>query len=274
MFRNLSTVVSGLLLVGVLALFGVAVFMLLPGRSLSPITGAASQTRSPTEATLQSPRPTALPRPTSAGTPTPELALSYTPVAEPTKDIGPEPLPRQRDPNEPYLVRVAGSRITAVETMTHEAPVIAIGTVLEVQSPRWTTPDGKRPANPWEQKFGIFTPIIIQVDEYLKGGEVRQTTLTLRGAGGQIDADGIFYDNEGQDGIAATSFATGQRVLLFLTHETAVTGLGNMRGVMERYTLTSNGRAANKVRSVPLSQLREEIRQNLPVGTPVVPNPL
>ena len=89
-----------------------------------------------------------------------------TPTADPPK------------PSDPYAV-VLIPEVVAVDPVdaTKASSHIVYGKVIEVLAPRWSTPDGKRPDNPFEQQFAIFTPIRIAVIETLKGAKQENVTI-------------------------------------------------------------------------------------------------
>jgi hypothetical protein len=51
-----------------------------------------------------------------------------------------------------------------VEEVFHGAPLVVSGRVVEVLPAQWTTPDGKRPENPWTTGYHIITPAVIELD--------------------------------------------------------------------------------------------------------------
>jgi len=87
------------------------------------------------------------------------------------------------------------------------ANVIALGTVVEVAPPRWTTPDGTRPANPHTGDETIYSPVVIEVERYLKGERPSQQLGVLE-PGGEIDQDAVSR--------ACFIFNEGDHVVLFL----------------------------------------------------------
>jgi hypothetical protein len=76
-------------------------------------------------------------------------------------------------PEDPYYVLTCGHPISDLNVLTDFAPIIVRGVVTQVGPARWSTPDGTRPPNPHarDTRETIYRPVIVQVDEYLKGAQ-------------------------------------------------------------------------------------------------------
>lgn len=115
------------------------------------------------------------------------------PVDTPTsRPYVPQPTPRAEDPWG--LTIFADGFSPGPKQSAEQADVVVLGTVKKVGPARWDTPDGTRPANPWAQnnKYSIFTPVVLSVEQYLKGtqpgGEV-----TIYAVGGSVGLDHVEY---------------------------------------------------------------------------------
>jgi hypothetical protein len=125
---------------------------------------------------------------------------------EPTPFFSPAPYPPSTDvpasvpgpsvynplPEDPWGGSVCPyfPQNSEINWWTQVADVIALGTVMDVQSPRWTTPDGTRPANPHIVNETIYSPVVIEVEEYLKGEQPTQR-LGVLAHGGKIAQDSL-----------------------------------------------------------------------------------
>ncbi|MBI3978343.1 MAG: hypothetical protein HY331_09175 [Chloroflexi bacterium] len=101
--------------------------------------------------------------------------------------------------------------------------IIAIGTVEEVQAARWSTPDGKRPdframgldrsaIGDWDSGTAIITPVVLHVEEYLKGAQPADR-LILRTYGGRVGQDALGVNWPTMEILRVP----GQRVIVYLT---------------------------------------------------------
>lgn len=149
---------------------------------------------------------------------------------------------------------------------TKQATVVVIGTVQQVLPARWNTPDGGRPANPhsWEskQRDTIYTPVLVQVEAYLKGTQP-QPRVFIFSNGGVVGQDSVTYGGRGN-----RTFREGERVVVFLNErvpstsqgtEPAVDGVPLWNPVSAHYVVASDGLATDGFRAVPLQQLLAEI---------------
>lgn len=164
-------------------------------------------------------------------------------------------------PDEPWGGSLNLYRISDVQASIQRAEVIFIGTVLEVGPARWTTVDGKRPANPHspENKDTIFRPVRVIAETHLKGIH-KQTEFVLMAYGGVVGKDALEW--AGDD---LQSFTPNERVLVFLSNPpqlsqyVASTKLALWK-LDDKFTLTSDGMAFNTYKKMPLDQLLAEIQ--------------
>jgi hypothetical protein len=178
---------------------------------------------------------------------------------EPTPEFSPTPLPTPR-PSDPLTASLFAERESVVSLSTDNATLIITGTVTKVYSARWTTPDGSRPANPWDSSEGyqIYTPVMVMIDEALKGSEQPGTELLIYGYGGQVGQDSLVW--AGDD---LYDFQEGDRVVLFLfrsdVSRPANSTTLDLWDVYDRFTITNDGRAVNSSHNVALQDLLDEI---------------
>lgn len=170
-------------------------------------------------------------------------------------------------PEDPLHVSACAQRETHIEVVMDYSPIIVRGTITQVPPPRWSTPDGRRPANPHARdSVGIiYRPVVLEVEEYLKG-EQPQRTLVLLAAGGAIGQDSLSYCGD-----PIFTFQEGEHVVLFLyppeetfgviSHDTP--GGPPLLDIAEHYTVTSDKQAFNIRRQIPLQQLRDEIEASM-----------
>lgn len=196
--------------------------------------------------------------PTTLVTPTPAPPIPYDrPTPDPARQpSAPPPTPR---PEDPYH---AGVAITAAyppdKELARGAELVVIATVKQILPGRWTTADGKRPANPHApaNRETIFNPVLVEVEQYLKG-QRPERELLIRANGGTVGHDSFTYGDD------MSTYSEGQRVVLFLARRPA-RGPQSHEGrelwsVGFRYTIGQDGWANAGSRRVPLPQLREEL---------------
>jgi hypothetical protein len=158
-----------------------------------------------------------------------------------------------------------GLRETDINYVVDNATTIVRGTVRHVPPARWSTPDGRRPANPHDPKGTgnfIYRPVVMQVEEYFKGEQPRRE-LVLFARGGTVGQDSHDYCGD-----PLYTFQEGEQVVLFLSPLAA--GLGPippatpggppLSAIVEHYTISAEGQATNIRRQVPLQQLLDEIQ--------------
>lgn len=179
---------------------------------------------------------------------------------------GPEPLPTRSPPRgepqptplpeEPFNATVAASLVTDIQFLTEHASMIGIGTVKEILGPRWSTPDGGRPANPHTFEYTIYKPVTIEVEQVVKGDHAAHQ-IRVMALGGQIGRDSVSYDPD------LYMFSAGERVLLFLqsTPQAPTFEGATVIPIADHYTLTPDGAAGSFHRKAALPQLLQEIQQ-------------
>lgn len=210
------------------------------------------------------------PKPNETGIPTPPptIVVAMTPV--PTQSVPDEKPtippqlvqpPAEPQPDDPYVLTISGTRINDHTVRLQDTSIVAIGTVRQIQSPRWTTADGKRPVNPHARNnaASIHRPMVFEVEEYLRGQQP-QRTLLISLFGGSVGRDSVTFSMDDR-----YEFQEGQRYLVYLSPLARGKGQSPVDGpkwdLVDRYILTSDGQATNVLESVPLEQLREEIRR-------------
>ncbi|MBV9790007.1 MAG: hypothetical protein JOZ51_17605 [Chloroflexi bacterium] len=151
-------------------------------------------------------------------------------------------------------------RFPHIPSTSRLSTVIVIGTVKQILPVRWTTPSGKRPGNP--TGHAIFRPVMLDVEEYLKG-EQNARTLQLYAWGGRI-GDDVF---EAQPD-TLYEFQQGEHVVVFLEEFAPGSSPLNVDGsslwsIQEHYTLTDDGQAQNFYQTLPLAELRATIQTAL-----------
>jgi hypothetical protein len=229
----------------------------LPNPAVALLTSSpmATTTRQPS-----TPGPTSLPTevirtpfPTShlpTVTPIPTTGYPFstiTPGSPPTPPPGPT-----NDPQAPFSMIMIGHPVDA-QTMIQRASLIVIGTVNQVEPARWTTPDGLRPANPHVQPAGIYVPVHLNIEQVIKG-VTDQTHLLLYAGGGTIGQDSINWRPD------IFTFRVGERVVIVSGRAFQVNNR-QFWGIVDRYTVTSDGRAVNYRTNRPLQELLDEIRR-------------
>jgi hypothetical protein len=211
-----------------------------------------------------------------------------TSASAPDKGAGqPDTLPPTPQPADPWqLVMDIYRGEVNTRSDTSNSTIIISGTVAIVAGPRWTTTDGLRPPNPHAQDntFGIFRPVVVVVDKYLKGtgGQL----VYLRSAGGTLGLDTVTWASDDTH-----TFQVGDRVIVFadevgpqllwprdqdlsqeikelVTPPEGVpwsTDVPTLHRIQMKYTiqqpvkLNAAPRAINTYRDVPLQQLLTEI---------------
>lgn len=282
------------LLVVVLAILGVVVLvlgqqgLLIRGHAMQAVVGPTSAATAidigPTSP-IDGPTAIVLPttKPGQTGVPTPFPDVIIPPMTAVPTDSGPPPTrtppsysPQPTPlPDAPFNQTVFITRFPNTAVSVAESSFIVIGTVKDILPARWSTPDGKRPANPFaanSQAF-IFRPIIVNVEQYLLGNESTQQII-LTAPGGTVGQDSFEYPSDD-----LFTFQSGERVIVFGIQRTNLPDGSIRRDVGERYTLTSDGQAKNSLRTLALSQLLDEVRAALTptpattIGTPIVATP-
>lgn len=203
--------------------------------------------------------------------PTPSAPIFTTPAPHnPNPWVRPTPAPEHIPPppptplpDSPRHVIVNSDGIPSVTNGAKQASIIAIGTVRQVLPARWSTPDGQRPANPWDaaNRDTIFTPVMLEVEQYIKGVQP-QRVMFIYAPGGTVGQDKVEYV-----GRHNYTFHEGDRVVIFADENTrnGVRQDGNplWRLVTHHYTATAGGLWTDGFRTVPLEQLLNEIASAL-----------
>lgn len=196
--------------------------------------------------------PTPFPTPAAS---LPPMTPVPTSIGEPTKyvPIEPEASPTPIDDNMPLFSSSAPFRNPSIESSTHNADSILIGTVSKIEPARWTTADGRRPPHPHSQRgvFEIYRPVWLHVEEQLSGGPIGAEIL-LYGFGGQVGQDSMRWDGDDLH-----TFAAGDRVIVWLAAPEQIGGKA-LRRPIDKYTLIGDT-AQNIFRSLPLAEIRQRI---------------
>lgn len=209
------------------------------------------------------------------------------PGEPPTPDPSQEtPLPTP-DPSSPYILFIEADLASPVpaDELVRASDLIVEGTVRELLPAQWTTPDGRRPENPWvsvPDQFTIITPVIIELDlplildrvpevfrpHVVQAVESRQVIVAAQG--GAIQRDDEQYD-EVRSEIPSQQYAVGERVIVALrvTPGGVVTQITTSAGVayapMMKYVLTDGGTAVSITSegesSIPADELIANIQR-------------
>ena len=252
----MSRGIEGTILVLVVVVLGAAVAFI--GRSATAPRAASVATAPPVPETAF-----AYPVPWTQG-PAPTLNIPpATPYVTPAYPIPPtatfpppppQPTPRASDPY--HLTVAAEPSYWQPDDMTKFAPIVIVGAVTKVHPPRWTTPDGTRPSNPWttDNRETIYKPVEITVTQYLKGAQ-QQQRLLIFAVGGTIGQDSVAYSPE-----ALLTFHEGEQVVLFLIESRYSLEDIVLLNVVDHYTITSDSKAKNYFQTVPQQQLLDAVR--------------
>ena len=141
------------------------------------------------------------------------------------------------------------------EEMSNRSDVILIGTVKEILPCKWNTVDGERPTDDiydLGRNDLIYTDVVVSVDQYLKN-PLSEKEVIVRTQGG--DDGYVIMDVEDDP-----SFASGEKVLLYLTNDTYPPTKDVGPGVSQgKFTLTDDGRATQIGESLSLDELLDTI---------------
>ena len=167
-------------------------------------------------------------------------------------------------PEDPYCFGSYGSR-PAPDTArsVQNSAAVLIGIVQQLQTPRWTTPDGNRPANPHAGPpyFHIYTPVLIALESPIRGTPSSQLKLFVP------------VGTIGQDCARSSDFRravkAGERTVFFLrpTLSAALVG-ADFWEIEERYVIAADGTVNNGYRNLTLQQLLDEINAASPSTQP------
>ncbi len=220
-------------------------------------------------------------------TPTTEIIRGAVTPAVPSPPAPTEPpVYRTPDPSEPF--GYGEHLLMATDTLSLRGVVewnqlIVTGSVAAILPARWTTPDGKRPDNPWEvvpEKVTIVTPIVIELDappilnrtsESLDSGRVIALIH-----GGVVGEDSVVIQ------VPWMRFTIGERVLLGLSTRANSFGSNPSGAIMVdgspgwwiemKWTISDDGLATSYIDSKPLvdvvSGLRAVIESSESEGWP------
>ena len=148
---------------------------------------------------------------------------------------------------------------------TAQSDLIVQGTVTQILAARWTTADGKRPANPHaaDNWASIYTPVLLRLTQTLKG-EVVQPEIVIAAIGGTVGLDSVEWETD-----KSQNFKQGDNVVLFLGSSVSYEYAGPLTKELgrtvwhayTRYDVTSDGQAINVDRRLPLADLVNEINK-------------
>lgn len=282
MRRKPYSMLADLLLIGALAVIGLAVVMFArggwggaSGSASSGQTGALPVARTTAIASTQ-PVSVTLTIPANA-TPTLDYAPPTPDPAEPIVDdpgvdrptpSGPLPAQPTPKPDDPYHMSSCAEREREINQLMSFNPIVIVGRVQEVLPARWTTPDGKRPSNPHATtsdgsiRYGIVTPITIAVEQNIEG-QMNDQAITILIGYGVIGQDSV--DQCGNADLE--QFRVGERVLLFLGGKGRSSVDVNAWGIYDRYTITPQNQAINEFQQLPLSEIIAKIQNAPPLPT-------
>jgi hypothetical protein len=187
----------------------------------------------------------------------PTLAYEPTP---PTKPIYPTRPPATIDPNMPCSRIVSVSGRPSVSMSAHAATLIVEGTVQQVMPARWDTVDGRRPVTCPNPQNSIFTPVVLTIEQFLKGTSERGQVL-LYAYGGEIGQDKMWV------GIPPDQryiFHEGERAVVLLVDPIKNIELKAIDGaplyyLLDHFTVLPDGQATDGTRTIPYQQLLDEI---------------
>lgn len=205
--------------------------------------------------------PTPFPRvPTLVVTPVPTSAISEREYRQQIEAARPIQRPPTSQPSDPINLTAYVNGLPDTRRETARSTVIIIGSIREVLPARWNTADGQRPANPRDLRagFSIFTPVRVDVEQYLKG-ERPEREFFVYSPGGTVGSDSVR-----REPTARHPLRPGARVLMFLEPRRRTPTLLDARPLwdivgVDYYILSADGRAMNVYRDVPLQQLLSEI---------------
>jgi hypothetical protein len=217
--------------------------------------------------------PTSEGKPGESGPPTPFPTYSLPPITpvppDGDKDFDATPIPgyyvpSTPKPGDPYVLSID---VTLGKSTTKEtadlSTLIVDGIVKQVGPARWTTTDGKRPANPWakDNKDYIFTPVVIETSSSLKEAKGIGTgsQVMVLAIGGQVGQDRVVWTHDNDK-----TFKVGQRVIVYLRETKPSDPIQTVDNqplwrLIERYTVTADGKAQNWHSDIPMQQLLSEI---------------
>jgi len=207
--------------------------------------------------------PTPYPPGTVVVTPFPpdgDKEFYFTPVAPPNPT---QPIPPSSAPYNQQIFASQGP--PNVQQATSYSDLVVQGAVTQVLTARWTTADGKRPANPHaaDNRDSIYTPVLIRLTKMLKG-QVSQPEIVVSTIGGTVGLDSVEWGSD-----TSQTFKQGDNVVLFLGKPGSfpyVEPLTNELGrtvwhAYIRFDVTTDGQAINVRSTLPLADLINEINK-------------
>ncbi len=169
-------------------------------------------------------------------------------------------------PSAPYNLQIFASQGPAnVQVDTAQSDLIVQGTVIQVLDARWTTVDGKRPANPHaaSNTAFIYTPVLLRLTQTLKG-QVAQPEIVVAALGGKVGLDSVEWETD-----KSQIFKQGDNVVLFLGSSASYEYAGLLTKELgrtawhayTRYDVAPDEQATSVDRKVPLADLIGEINK-------------
>ncbi|MDQ2805509.1 MAG: hypothetical protein M3Z04_01100 [Chloroflexota bacterium] len=173
----------------------------------------------------------------------------------------PLPTPLPSDPFQQTIV--ANGIIQSPGEYVKDVEFVVKATVAKVWPARWTTPDGKRPADPYSidnAKYTIITLVTFRVDTVLKG-QLPDAEVVASFLGGDVDQDYVHAP-----GYDPSNFKLGGGAVLFLKH----TGIEYVQSVVRNfpqvwnpymyYYIAPNGMAVSGGQETNLQDIINEVR--------------
>ena len=195
------------------------------------------------------------PEPIVTVPPATSIPVGGDPLTRPTIDpnsINPNPTPGSGEAYHGVVNAYRAPKLTASLT---QANIGFVGTVKQILSARWNTPDGKRPENPFASRgeFTIYRPVVVSVEQVIRG-EALQADVTLYAIGGVVGSDAVEYISD-----ALYTFTEGQKVVL-LINSSWPTGTPYL-AIIDKYQIGVDGVADNSYERIPLSSLIDIVRK-------------
>jgi hypothetical protein len=140
-----------------------------------------------------------------------------------------------------YLITIQGE-LTKLKTLSKDSDVIITGKVIEKES-SWN-----------KSKTRIYTKATLQVDEYLKGTNAKQS-IEIRTPGGEVGEVGELYSH-------MPTFENDEEVLVFLKKDEKIKEYKVLNGEEGKITVISDKKSKEKITSsnVPLKDLKSQIK--------------
>ncbi|RIK41544.1 MAG: hypothetical protein DCC58_12335 [Chloroflexi bacterium] len=219
-----------------------------------------------------SPTPVGSASPTDAPDASPTFAGGTVTPAPETTPIVPTSVIVTPDPDDPFTLVVNFEFVpmeASAEDLVASCEIIAIGDVVAIREARWTTPDGARPTNPWDQvpsEYTIITPIVFELTTpppYVRDStDVSSNQLVIGVDGGVVGPDEV------RTNFLIKPLSVGDHMLVCLKRQRRVgppglisTADGAAWGLGRTMTLTDDGQAVSYGGAVtqPLQPLLDTI---------------